>query len=145
MDKSMDYYEFKRSFKSDEEWEVAYANLPEEEARRLILGCKDSSYLSQTCMISAWRNLHNKYFNKFTEDKNPRIAEFCKHIDVFYDDMTLDEYKQVIKYALTESSWQYTEKQAEERIRLSENYILAAYEAKDTPDDTCAEVGFGCG
>lgn len=145
MDEAMDYYEFKKSFKSDKEWKIAYANLAEEDARRLILNCKNSSYLAQTGMISTWRKLHNKYFNKYTEDTDPRMAEFCKHIDVFFDDMSYDEYKQVIKYALTESSWQYTEKQAEERIKMNEIMIRQAYEAKDTPDDTCAEVGFGCG
>ena len=145
MDESMDYYDFKKLFKSDKEWKVAYANLPEEDARRLILNCKDSSNLGQTGMISAWRKLHNKYFNKFTEDTKPRMATFCKNPEVFYDDMTMDEYKQVIKYVLTESSWQYTEKQADERIRINEIMIKAAYEAKDSPDDTAIEAGFGCG
>ena len=96
-------------------------------------------------MISAWKKLHNKYFNKFTEDTNPRMAEFCKHIDHFYDDMSLEEYIQVIKYALTVSSWQYTEKQAERRIKENEHYILEAYANKESPDDACAEVGFCCG
>ena len=45
MDETMDYYDFKKMFDSDKEWKVAYANLPEEDARRLILNCKDSSYL----------------------------------------------------------------------------------------------------
>lgn len=68
MDVSIDYYEFKNSFKSDKEWKKAYANLAEEEVRRLIRNCENSSYLAQTGMISEWRKLHNMNIIKQAEE-----------------------------------------------------------------------------
>ena len=59
--------------------------------------------------------------------------------------MTFDEYLEKTRQGLIDSTWNYTDEQAEKYMVMGMHYIREAFKRDEPVDDVVAEVGFGCG
>lgn len=71
--------------------------------------------------------------------------DFYKGCMVFKKYNSLDEYIDDIRKCLMLSDWQYSERQANERIKVNRSAIKADYANKEPAWDSAMEAGYCCG
>lgn len=134
----MTFNDFKKQFSSDDEWKEQFASIPEE---NLPTNFEDCDY----DLRMEWKLIYMQVKHKYIYSDNKYIMDCCKQPDVFFDNISFEDYREVTIYSLFYKVYYYNEQEALREVEFQKEYLNELYENKESPFGAAVLIGYGCG
>ena len=134
----MTFNDFKKQFSSDDEWKEKFTSIPEENLPTYFEDCDYE-------LTMEWKLIYMQVKHKYIYSDNNYIMDYCKQPDVFLDNISFEDYREVTIYSLFYKVYYYKEQDALREVEFQEEYLKELYENKESPFGAAVLIGYACG